>query len=272
MAHVGVLQRMDALSLTPELVTGTSMGALVGAWYCLHGSSEGFASVARDLFESDLFEKLDLDELISDAEGDRDSFEEFSRKTRTLFTLSKMVRRMSVVEEGFMEKVMDRLFGDATFADLQIPFVAVATDLYSGEDVALTEGSLGKAVQASASIPGVFPPVALDGKLFVDGYVTKNVPVPEPGEPPNRADVMVVDVQRSLASHGPWESGIEVVARAEWIMQIQMNRYFLEQADLVLVPEVRDVHWADFSRMDQLIEAGRQAAEEKEEEIVRLFG
>jgi NTE family protein len=108
--------------------------------------------------------------------------------------------------------------------------------------------------------------------LLVDGYITKNVPVPEPGEPPNRADVIAVDVQRGLESHGPWESGIEVVSRAEWIMQIQLNRWYLEQADLVLVPNVRDVHWADFGRTDQLIEAGRAAAAEKEEEIVRLFG
>ncbi len=272
MAHIGVLQHLDGLSLKPELVTGTSMGAVVGAWYCLHGSSDGLAAMVQELFESDLFEKLDLDELMQDDEGVQDSFEEFSRRTKALFTLSKMVRRMSVVEPGFMEEVMSRLYGDATFDDLRIPFVAVATDLYSGEDVALTQGSLATAVQASASIPGVFPPVALNGMLMVDGYITKNVPVPEPGEPPNRADVIVVDVQRSLESNGPWRNGIEVVARAEWIMQIQLNRYYLDRADLVLVPDVRDVHWADFGRIDQLIEAGRTAAIENEEEIIRLFG
>jgi NTE family protein len=272
MAHIGVLQHLDGLSLKPELVTGTSMGAVIGAWYCLHGSSDGLATMVQDLFESELFEKLDLDELIDDQEGVQDSFEQFSRRTKTLFTLSKMVRRMSVVEEGFMEQVMSRLYGDATFEDLRIPFVAVATDLYSGEDVALNRGRVATAVQASASIPGVFPPVAVEGKLLVDGYITKNVPVPEPGEPPNRADVIVVDVQRSLESSGPWRNGIEVVARAEWIMQIQVNRYFLDQADLVIVPDVRDVHWADFGRIDQLIEAGRVAAEKEEQEIIRLFG
>ena len=272
MAHIGVLQHLDQLSLKPELVTGTSMGALVGAWYCLHGSSDGLAAMAHELFESELFEKLDLDELIDDEEGTHDSFEEFSRKTKVLFTLSKMVRRISVVEPGFMEQVMDHLYGNATFDDLKIPFVAVATDLYSGEDVALTQGSIATAVQASGSIPGVFPPVSRDGMLLVDGYITKNVPVPEPGEPPNRADVIVVDVQRSLESNGPWESGTEVVARAEWIMQLQLNRYYLEQAELVLVPDVRDVHWADFGRIDQLIEAGRLSAVKEEQEIIRLFG
>lgn len=272
MAHIGVLQHLDHISLNPDLVTGTSMGALVGAWYCLHGSTDGLADMVHDLFDSDLFKKLDLDDLIEDEEGTEDSFEVFSRRTRTLYTLSKMVRRMSVVDPGFMEDVMDRVYGDATFEDLEIPFVAVATDLYSGEDVALTQGRIATAVQASASIPGVFPPVSLDGMLLVDGYVTKNVPVPEPGEPPNRADVIVVDVQRSLESSGPWENGIEVVARAEWIMQIQLNRYYLDRADLVLVPDVQHVQWADFSRMDELIEAGHRSALEKEEEIIRLFG
>ncbi len=271
MAHIGVLQHLDHLSLQPELVTGTSMGALVGAWYCLHGSSEGLAEMTLDLFESDLFEKLDLDELIDDDEGDRDSFEEFSKRTKVLYTLSKMVRRMSIVEGEFMEQVMDRVFGRATFEDLLIPFVAVATDLYSGEDVALTTGRLATAVQASASIPGVFPPVAIDDMLLVDGYITKNVPIPEPGEPPNRADVIVVDVQRGLQSNGPWENGVEVVARAEWIMQIQLNRYYLDKADLVLVPDVKDVHWADFGRLDQLIEAGKVSAIQAEDEIKKLF-
>jgi len=271
MAHIGVLQHLDALDLKPELVTGTSMGAVVGAWYCLHGSSDGLAEMTHDLFESELFEKLDLDDLIRDEDSARDSIEEFSRRTKTLFTLSKMVRKMSIVDGGFMEQVMGRLYGDATFADLSIPFVAVATDLYSGEDVALTEGRLAEAVQASASIPGVFPPVWHNGMLLVDGYITKNVPVPEPGEPPNRADVLVVDVQRSLESDGPWENGIEIVARAEWIMQIQLNQYYIDQADLVVVPDVKHVHWADFGRTDQLIEAGRRAAEEAEEDIRKLF-
>jgi NTE family protein len=272
MAHIGVLQHLDHLSLRPDLVTGTSMGAVVGAWYCLFGSAGGLVERAYDLFESDLFAKLDLDELKADKEGARDSFEEFSRKTKALFMLSKMVRRMSIVEEGFMERVVQGLYGQATFADLEIPFVAVATDLYSGEDVALTEGSLARAVQASASIPGVFPPVAWEDMLLVDGFITKNVPVPEPGEPPLKADVIAVDVQRGLESSGPWENGIEVVSRAEWIMQIQLNRWYLEQADLVLVPDVREVHWADFGRIDQLVEAGRMAVVEREEEVVKLFG
>ena len=64
MAHIGVLRHLDYLSLKPELVTGTSMGAVVGALYCLNGSSEGLRDVVHDLFVSELFQKLDLDDLI----------------------------------------------------------------------------------------------------------------------------------------------------------------------------------------------------------------
>jgi NTE family protein len=272
MAHIGVLAHLDHLSLKPELVTGTSMGAVVGALYCLYGSSEGLKDVVHELFESELFEKLDLDELIRDEDGKHDSFEEFTRRTKDLITVTKLMRRISLVEAEYIEEMMTGLFGEATFADLKVPFVAVATDLYSGEDVALTEGRLATAVQASAAIPGAFPPVALNGMLLVDGYVTKNIPVPEPGEPANRADVIVVDVQRQLEATGPWDNGIDIRSRAEWIMQIQVNRAYLELADLVLVPDVQDVHWADFARTDQLIEAGRLSAMEQEEEIIRLFG
>jgi len=272
MAHIGVLQYLDERSLQPEMVTGTSMGAVVGAWYCLHGSATGLPEMVHTLFESDLFKKLDLEDLIEDEDGHRDSFEEFSKRTKLLYTISKMVRKISLVDPEFMHEIMVRIFQDATFDDLKIPFVAVATDLYSGEDVALTEGPLATVVQASASIPGVFPPVLFDDMLLVDGYITRNVPVPEPGESPLRADVIAVDVQRGLESSGPWENGLEVVARAEWIMQIQLNRFYLEQADLVLVPDVRHVHWADFRRIDELIEAGRASAHENVDEILRLFG
>lgn len=272
LAHIGVLSHLDRLSLKPELVTGTSMGAMIGGLYCLHGSSVGLKGVVKDILESDLFQKLDLEDLLEDEDKDQDSLDQFTRRTKNLLIVNKLMKRKSLVEPEFIEEVMFRFFGDATFADLKIPFVAVATDLYSGEDIALTEGRLGPAVQASAAIPGAFAPVPLNGMLLVDGYVTKNIPVPEPGEPPYRSDVIVVDVQPNLAAHGPWETGVDIRARTESIMQIQLNRWYLELADLVLVPKVQGVHWADFRRIDDLIEAGSVAALEKEEEIRRLFG
>ena len=271
MAHIGVLSHLDKLSLKPELVTGTSMGAMIGALYCLHGSSVGLKGVVKDILESEVFRKLDLEDLVEDVGEEQDSLDQFTRRTKDLLIVNKLMKRKSLVEPEFIEEVIFHFYGDATFADLKIPFVAVATDLHSGEDIALTEGKLGPAVQASAAIPGAFPPVPLNGMLLVDGYVTKNIPVPEPGEPPYRSDVIVVDVQPNLASHGPWDTGVDIRARAESIMQIQLNRWYLELADLVLVPRVQGVHWADFRRMDDLVEAGRMAAMEKEEEIQRLF-
>jgi len=272
LAHIGVLQEFDRLGLKPDLVTGTSIGAIVGAMYCLHGSAAKLEEITRKTIESEHFKDFDIDEMLNDDEDDEpDSIEQFGARLRRAYTLTKMVRKQSMIEPGVMEAVMGDMFGDATFEDCKIPFAAVATDLISGEDITLREGSLATAVQASASIPGVFAPVEYDGMLLVDGYVTRNVPIPEPDEPEVDASIIVVDVTRDLYFEGPYKRGIDILSRTDWIMQIHLNRFYLEKADLVIVPDVRSIHWAEFKKMQPLIEAGRYAARVAEEKILRLF-
>lgn len=270
LAHIGVLKEMERAGLKPALVTGTSIGAVVGALYCLHGNAEELDKTAHKLIHSELFEKFSLDEMLDEENEQHDSFEEFGARIRKVYTLSKMFRRESVVDPGLMEDVMKQLFGDATFDDLQIPFAAVATDLITGEDITMRSGSLAVAVQASASIPGVFPPVYTDGYVLVDGGVTRNVPVPEPGESLN-AKVIAVDVMRGLYDEGPFKHGLDILARTDWIAQIHLNRFFLNQADLVIVPNVRQVHWANFKQLDALIVEGREALLDKLDEVREIF-
>ncbi len=270
LAHIGVLKELDRVGLKPGLVTGTSIGAVVGALYCLHGGAEKLEQVAHDLVHSELFAKFDLDEMLEDEDEHHDSFEEFGTRVRKIYTLSKMIRRESVVERGLMEDVMKELYGDATFDQLEIPFAAVATDLISGEDITLRTGFLATAVQASASIPGVFPPVRFDGYALVDGGITRNVPIPEPGESLN-SKVIVVDVMRGLYDEGPFKYGLDILARTDWITQIHLNRFFLDRADLVIVPDVRNVHWADFKRLNELVLAGREALLDKLDEVKETF-
>ncbi|MFH0882105.1 MAG: patatin-like phospholipase family protein [bacterium] len=270
LAHIGVLKELDHAGLKPALVTGTSIGAVVGALYCLHGNAEQLEKIAHDLIHSELFTKFDLDEMLDEEDEKHDSFEEFGARIRRIFTLSKMIRRESVVEPGLMEDVMKELFGEATFDDLRIPFAAVATDLITGEDITLRSGSLAVAVHASASIPGVFAPVHSNGYILVDGGVTRNVPVPEPGETLN-AKVIAVDVMRGLYDEGPFKYGLDIIARTDWIAQIHLNRFFLNQADLVIVPNVRHVHWANFKHLDALILEGREALLDNLDEVKEMF-
>jgi NTE family protein len=271
LSHIGVLEEFDNMELKPDLITGTSIGAIVGALYCLHGNSGQLESIAQKTVESDTFKRFDLDELLDEEDEERDSFADFGARIRRAYTLSKMMRKISVIDGEVMDTVMDEMFGDATFDDLKIPFAAVATDLISGEDYTIAEGSLATAVKASASIPGVFPPVKYDGKLLVDGGVSRNVPIPEPGDTGVDASIVVVDVMRGMQNDGPYKYGLDIISRTEYISQVHLNRFYLERADLVIVPNVKQIHWADFRNINDLVKEGKLAIQGHENALREIF-
>jgi len=269
LAHIGVLEELERNSLKPDMVTGTSMGAIIGALYCLHGNSNHLEKTIRSITESDEFQKLELDDLAKSPKGGSRSFDEWGDHIRRILMLTKMIHHSSIMGNDLLKGTLERLFEDATFEDMKIPFIAMATDLISGEDVHFSNGPLVPAITASASIPGVFPPIKLNGKLLVDGCVTMNVPIPE--EDVHNHKVIAVDVLRALRCDGPYNHGVDILARTDWITQLHLNRFYLDQADFVIQPQVKHVHWADFNNIDGLIQAGQSAVTEKFEKIKNLM-
>lgn len=146
-AHVGVIKALAEMNIEPDLVAGTSVGAIVGAIYGLD-ALEGFEVWVRRLTRRDIIGYMDLG---FSAGG----FFEGKRLVRT-----------------FHEH-----FGDAQFQDLRLPFGAVATELDTGLEVWMREGSVAEAVRASISLPGVFTPVRHNGRWLVDGGLVNPVPV-----------------------------------------------------------------------------------------------
>lgn len=272
LAHIGVLQEMDRLGAKPELITGTSMGAIVGALYCLHGNAERLEESTRSILESDEFRSFNLDDLVEQDKQKQNDFEQFGRNLVRLHRFARMFREISMVSGKKLQTLMEQLFGNATFEDLKIPFIAVATDLVSGEDVHITEGYLYRAAMASSALPAVFPPVEFGDTLLIDGGVTKNVPIPDPDETPHPPKVIAVDVMRSLYHEGPYETALDVLSRSDWITMLHLNEFYLREADLVIVPRIRKIHWAEFTRLDDLVQAGRRAVQDEKERILELFG
>lgn len=146
-AHVGVIKALLANDIRPDIVAGTSVGAIVGAVHA-SGHLDGFERWVRKLSRRQILSYLDL----------------------------------AVVSGGFFEgkrlaDVFLENFGDINFADLELPFAAVATELYSGRERWLNEGSVVEALRASVSLPGLFTPAEVDGRLLVDGGLVSPVPV-----------------------------------------------------------------------------------------------
>lgn len=146
-AHIGVLHRLTEIGLVPDLVCGTSMGALVGAFY-LSGKLDEFEHLVRTLTRLRMVRLLDF-----------------------------MVPQNGILGGKRIFREMEKLVGEIHIEDLPKPFAAVAAELSTGHEIWLTRGHMLDAVRASVSIPGVFKPVKRDGRWLIDGALVNPVPV-----------------------------------------------------------------------------------------------
>lgn len=261
LAHVGVIKVLEENNWYPDLITGTSIGSIVGALYAMIGNSAELESEVTRIIQSEWFKSLDIQRITK--------FTEHDAKADLLWTIVKNIvtkwrhksdeQSFSLLPHNFLPEIMRKIFDGVTFADLKIPFIAVATDIYSGKTVELRSGSVANAVAASSSIPGIFSPIIYKGMYLVDGFVTKNIPIPSK---PVKAEkvIIAVDVQSEVGDFVPLKDPFDVIWRVEILTQRQLNKFYLDQADIVITPDMRDIHWNDFSLVEKCIRTGEYAA------------
>ena len=178
-AHIGVLRVLEEAGIRADVVTGTSMGSLVGGLYAIGYGPDALHQIATG-------QQWDL--LFSDPAGPAfvgPTGRAIENQTVISFPLvGGRVRLPSGLVAGQqISRLLSRLtwpvHGIDDFRLLPIPFAAVATDIETGEAVTLDHGSLAMAMRASLSLPGVFRPVTIDGRLLVDGGIARNLPSEE---------------------------------------------------------------------------------------------
>jgi NTE family protein len=252
LAHIGVLEVLDGLGVQIDAVSGTSMGAIIGAAYCC---DRGLEEVKKLLDSTDW-----------------KSFLVFSA-----FQLS----RTGVVNEKKVDEILKIFLGEKTFKDCKKQFCCVAVDILSGRKIILNSGSLREAVLASIAIPGIFTPVCKGSRLLVDGGVMEPLPtiairklsptfviassivynkiMPEPLK-------KEIDYDQKPAENE--KISIQaIIDKSVIIMQTQMVRSYLPYAHIVIEPRIADFGFLDFGKSRDIIEAGRIAAIEKIPEI-----
>ena len=167
------------------------------------------------------------------------------------------------------EKLMDPLrvaLNDEPIEQAEIPFAAVAVDLVSGKEVAIRKGSMIDAVYASSSIEGIFPPLRLNNQLLSDGGVTSLVPVDAARE--LQANFIIgVNIPEQSKRENRLASGIEIILRADSLTRGKLSNLVLETADVIITPEVRTIHWANFGKVDECIQKGYEATKSKIDEL-----
>lgn len=273
-SHIGVLAALRDAGIEPDVVVGTSIGALVGAWY---------------------------------ARGHLDQAEQWVRQLtrREVFAIMDLALGGGMLQGRRLMAMYRQQLGDADIETLPLTYAAVATDLHSGQEVWLQEGSLVEAVRASISLPGLFTPVRLNDRWLVDGGLVNPVPVsvcralgadrviavnlngdligrhppsaePEPVEPGwwGRVSAAVSDVPLLRGNREVSPGFLDVLASSVNIMQDRITRSRLagDPPDAVLYPRLGHLELLDFSRGEEAVEEGRATVERALPLLEHLLG
>ena len=268
-AHLGVIEALEENGIPVIGIVGTSMGALMGA---LRASGYSTKDMHRILKE------LDLPALLSENTGPMFVFTGKDRraKTSTVTALTYKMQNKQRGPKGILtgDKLYEyfaRLMRNVTetdFYNLPIPYAAVATDINTGEKVVLKNGNIAAAMRASMSIPMLFEPWTIDGRLLVDGGVTSNLPVYTahdlfPGIP-----VVAVDISEALGN--AVNSYVDVINQSLTILMRKTTDEEGAAADILLKPHIEGLGMLDTDDPEKIIALGREAAMTRIDDIKAL--
>ncbi len=259
LAHIGVLKVLEAHGIKIDVIAGSSIGALVGATYALEPQAALVEAKAAAFLESPSYEQSGL-ELFKKKKAAENFFGQVATFVKERIVINLAPSRPSLVGGWRIAKVAEFMLADKSFADLKIPFACVATDLDTGEEVVYQDGPLRETVQASMSIPGFLPPVYFRGRRLVDGAVLSPVPIRACRN--MGADLVIaVDVSQSLNGVAETENVIDIIFRANTITNCALTELLLQHAEVVIRPNVGQVHWAEFRELHPLIAEGERATQ-----------
>jgi NTE family protein len=255
LAHIPILEVFEELGIRPVCVAGTSIGAILGVLYC---SGIPPSQTRRELTEVSFSGEGRLRDLL----GKREILK-WLDFARFQFDRSALLRS---------DRVMDILFSDLgprRFEDLHTPLKVVATDFWAREPVVLDRGELIPALKASMAVPGVFPPVEIEGRLLVDGGMVN--PIPYDLLPQDCDITIAVDVAgRRTPSSDETPSMVDLVFNAfqiaaRSIVQEKLSRV---KPDIYVEPDIEDIRLLEFYKAAQVFRQAQPAKEQFKRELV----
>jgi len=273
-AHIGVLKELERLRIPVDVIAGTSMGAIVGGLYA--------TGVRADELEQ-LVSSLDWSAALADKPARRSlSFrrKQDEREFPVNFELgvrgTELLLPKGVIHGQELELLLRELTLRAShitdFDDLPIPFRAIASDIVAGEAVVLESGDLAIAIRASMSVPGVFAPVRVNGKMLVDGGLVGNLPI-DVMKTMGVDIIIAVDVEFPLYEAAELDS---VLAISEQMLTVLIRKETLRQVasltddDVLIRPELGTYASTDFANIVGTIEPGQQAVLAQETRLEQL--
>jgi len=261
-SHIGVLKVFEQEAIDIDLIVGTSVGALIGGAYASGQSPREIQAKVDSYLRSPEFDATALKSIgLSVSPEQKGRFRKAQTFVMKNYYMIRTFFRPSIIPSGDFHSLINYFLPETDIRQTRIPFLAVTTDLITGRQIVLSEGSLRQAVLASCAVPGAVEPVRQGECLLADGGITSLVPVHVTREA--GADVVIaVMVDRDLPPSGSMETARDIFYRAGEITANKLETAELEDADVIIRPAVGDLHWMDFSRSRDLIRCGEEAARE----------
>ncbi len=256
-AHIGVLQELDRKGLPVRSITGTSMGAIVGAMYASLGSGDAVFERLKEALAQDLIPSPPQSSRSRGPRQKENPFLQAARQFRNRLVVSYALHQPSMLDGTSITKAVEFLLPDVHIENLPLKFSAVTTDLETGKSVTICNGPLRTAVRASGAIPGILPSVEIDGQHLVDGGVAAEVPVREAraaGRP-----VFAVDVSMDLGERSEDDIALDTMMRTQTMTAALLRQHQLGDARWILKPDVGHAAWSDWDLFEELVDAGAEA-------------
>lgn len=273
-AHVGVLKALEAARVPVDVIVGTSMGAIIGGLYASGMTAEDLEREILAVNWGDLFDRREPRQLLSQRRKEEDF--ELSPVLMLGFRNGEFVLPTGAVSTRSLEMLLRRYTLStrhlASFDGLPTPFRAVATDMETGQAVVLDHGDLAAALRASMSVPAVFSPLEVDGRVLGDGGLVNNLPVDVARR--MGADVVIaVNIGTPLAGRATLGSVVGITSQMVNILteqNVQASIATLTPRDLLLAPPLGQLTSADFGRAAELVKIGNDYAKTVGEALARF--
>jgi NTE family protein len=268
-AHIGVIKALEREDVKVDMVVGTSMGCIIGALYALGYRAEEI---------EDFVVQQDWMELFSDSPPRRYLPMYQKDENEKYIGSIPLSGKRSVLPAGFIkgQKVYD-LFSSSTwqakkirdFNKLPIPLYCIATDIETGQAVLLDSGNMADVMRASMSIPGVFVPMEIDGRMYIDGGVANNFPTDE-AKRLGAKNIIGIDVRAPLRKQDNIRSFFAVIEQSISYYDSEHWKANRKLCTVLIEPDTKKYDMMDFDKFRELIALGELEAEKKIKDIVRI--
>ncbi|MBN1595547.1 patatin-like phospholipase family protein, partial [candidate division FCPU426 bacterium] len=262
LAHIGVLKVLENAGIIPQVVAGTSMGSIIGALYCHFQDARLTEEKVIRQLENPQMADLGFGKFQGAKSGTaiKRNLEKTLENLTKVYLLTSVLTKNHIIAEAKVKRMLSLLLPEINIEDLPLSFGCVAADLLGGKSYLFQQGPLLRATQASAAIPGVFPPVEHEGMQLVDGAIVALVPVLET-HALGANFTIAVDVSPFMPSTAKFGTGIEIWLRADMIACKTLRDCYLKEADCLIAVTNMNFEWHAFHAAREIIQAGEQAAE-----------